>query len=101
METLDNGLQMFDSRAECQTWIDSRLFRFSYSIGKATMPGFEVSAATVPDMWTHSIQRSTGTVIDPTQSDYVRNDMDEPVSKYAKPVRHHGKWFAFLGKKRK
>lgn len=100
METLANGLQVFDSRAECQAWIDSRVIRISYVIGKASMPGFQTSGAVVPDMWTSELQKSGGAVLDPKAPDYVKSDMDEPVSNYAKPVRHADKWFAFMGKKK-
>jgi hypothetical protein len=101
METLQNGLQVFDSRAECQAWIDSRVIRFTYALSKVVMPGFQTAAAPVPDMWTHTFEKSGGLVLDPKAPDYVKSDMDEPVSKYAKPVRHADKWFAFMGKKKK
>ena len=95
------GPQLFGSREECQCWIDSRVIRVSYAMGKVTMPGFETAAAPVPDMWTLALQKQGGIVLDPTQSDYIKSDVDEALSKYAKPVRQGRSWIAFMGKKRK
>ena len=101
VETLPNGIQTFTSREECQKWIDSRVIRFTYTMGRVVMPGFNTAAAPVPDMWTTEVQKNSGAILDPLAPDYVKSDSDEPVSKYAKPVRHFDKWFAFMGKKKK
>lgn len=101
MEALPNGIQTFASREECQKWIDSRVIRFSYTMSKVVIPGFETAASSVPNMWTFEPKKSSGEILDPSAPGYVRQDTDEPVSKYAKPVRHFDKWFAFVGNKKK
>ena len=96
------GPQLFNSREECQGWIDSRVIRFSYSIGKAALPGIKTAKQTyIPDMWTTEFQKDGGIVLDPSAADFVKKDGDEPLSKYAKPVRNGKSWVAFMGTKRK
>lgn len=92
----------FNSRDECQKWIDARVIRFSYSIGKVVLPGVKTEKQTyIPDMWTTNVEKDGGIVLDPTTADYVKRDEDEPLNKYAKPVRQGRGWIAFMGKKKR
>jgi hypothetical protein len=96
------GPQIFSSRDECQEWIKSRVIRFSYVVSKVALPGVKTDKTTfIPDMWTTSIEKDGGVVLDPTQPDYANTGMDEPLSKYARPVRQGREWVAFMGQKKK
>lgn len=92
----------FKSRDECQKWIDSRVIRFSYAVKKVVMPGVKTDAKTyIPNMWTTTIQKDGSVVLNPSDPGYVKEDGDEPLKDYAKPVRQGREWIAFMGEKKK
>jgi hypothetical protein len=95
-------VETFNSRDECQKWIDSRVIRFAYSFQKVALPGVKTDTKTyIPDMWTTAVEKDGGIVLDPTAPDYEKGSEDEPLRNYAKPVRQGRTWIAFMGKKRK
>lgn len=92
----------FDSREACQKWIDSRVIRFSYAFKKVGLPGIKTDAKTyVPDMWTTAFEKDGSIVLDPLSPSYKKQDGDEPLKDYARPVRQGRSWIAFMGKKKR
>ena len=67
----------FTSRALCQSWIDDRVLRFQIKMHLVETPGGLVA---VP-------QKGPGKVVLSASPDYKKMAYDEPLSRYAEPVR--------------
>jgi hypothetical protein len=78
----------FDTKQDCQDWIDSRVVRFKLRVhhGKDKDGNFIVGA----------MQKSDGKIIDKTADGFKPQAYDEPLTYYAEPVSEDDKWLAVM-----
>lgn len=78
----------FDTKAECQAWIDSRIVRFKLIArhGKDKKGKLVVAA----------LQKTEGRIIDTATEGFKSQAYDEPLAAYAEPVFEDEKWLAVM-----
>ena len=79
----------FKSRPECQSWIKDRIVRFRLKMIKTRVPGVEVKFTYVP-------QKFDGKIININSDGFEDLVGDEPLNKYASPVKKAGEWLAVM-----
>jgi hypothetical protein len=77
----------FNTRAECQEWIKDRVIRFKLAMGNVM---FEDGVAGL------SQRKADGRILNIKSEGYKSGALDEPLKKYAKPVRSGTKWLAAM-----
>jgi len=79
----------FDTKDECQGWIQTRIVRFKLRIahGKDKDGNFAVG----------QLQKADGRIFVTTAEDYKVTSLDEPLSNYAAPLQQESKkWVAVM-----
>lgn len=78
----------FDTKAECQAWIDDRIVRFKLiaSHGKDKNGKIVVGA----------LQKTEGRILNKTIEGFKEQAYDEPLTNYAEPVKEDDKWLAVM-----
>jgi len=82
----ENAAQ-FDTKVECQAWIDSRVVRFKLRMVNVTRPG----AAT-----TYDAQKFDGKIHNTRAEDFKESGTDEPLKLYAAPTKQGEVWMAAM-----
>jgi hypothetical protein len=82
------GAVKFDSRKECQEWIDERVVRFKLRMVKA--------ATATPGEYTFVPQKCDGQIVHTKTEDFKKSATDEPLKNYASPLKDDGKWLAVM-----
>lgn len=81
------GAKTFATKADCQKWIRDRAVRFKLAVEPVELPNGE----------TVLTQRKTdGRIVDITADGYKAGGLDEPLKRYAKPVRQGDRWMAVM-----
>jgi len=79
----------FDSREQCQAWINSRVVRFKLKMVKAQIAGSPGEITFVP-------QKCDGKIVDTASDGFTASGTDEPLANYAAPELHNDKWVAVM-----
>jgi hypothetical protein len=78
----------FDTKQECQAWIDDRIVRFKLRMMKA--------ATQTPGEFTYVPKKEQGMIICKLNEDFKKSGTDEPLSNYAEPVKQEKTWLAIM-----
>ena len=78
----------FDSKKECQEWIDDRIVRFKLRMIKAQTQ--------TPGEFTYVPKKEQGMIICKSNEDFKESGTDEPLSNYAEPVKQDANWLAIM-----
>lgn len=78
----------FETKQECQDWIDKRVVRFKLKVahGRDGKGNFAVG----------QLRKTDGRIIDKTIDGFKPQSFDEPLDNYAEPVLENGKWLAVM-----
>ncbi|MGD9726950.1 MAG: hypothetical protein AB7L09_00640 [Nitrospira sp.] len=78
----------FDSKSECQRWIDARIVRFKLRVQHGLNKDGHLVVA--------SLQKAEGRIIDSAIDGFHSQAYDEPLGDYAEPVQEGEKWLAVM-----
>lgn len=78
----------FETKAECQAWIDSRIVRFKLRARHGKDKNGKLIVA--------ALQKSDGRILDKTAEGFKSQSFDEPLTNYAEPVKEDDKWLAVM-----
>jgi len=84
----------FDTRKECQEWIDARVVRFKLRMVKMRMPAKPLPNEA--DTYEYIPKKTDGKIINTLAEDFAPSGTDEPLGNYAEPVQSDGKWMAVM-----
>lgn len=77
----------FDTKAQCREWIKDRVIRFKLAVENVVFPDGVVGL---------SQRKTDGRIVNIKSEGYKPDGLDEPLKKYAKPVRNGAKWMAAM-----
>lgn len=77
----------FDTKDECRQWIADRVIRFKLAMRNVQFSDGEVGLGQ---------SKKDGRIVNTKEEGYKPDGLDEPLKKYAKPVRENGKWMAVM-----
>lgn len=88
MDLLDEDkASTFNTRAECLEWIQERVIRFKLAVNDVVLPNGVTGL---------SQRKTDGRILSTKAEGYKPGGLDEPLKRYAKPVRQNGKWMAVM-----
>ena len=77
----------FDTKAECQAWIDARIVRFKLRMINVSLPGEATS---------YDPQKFGGSIHDTCNEDFKESGTDEPLKLFAAPAKQGEVWMAAM-----
>lgn len=79
----------FKTQSECRSWIKDRIVRFRLKMIRTPVSGTKLKFTYVP-------QKFDGKIINIGSDGFKELVGDEPLNKYASPVKKDGKWLAVM-----
>jgi hypothetical protein len=84
----EDQAEHFDTRGECQQWINDRIVRFKLKIANGRDKDGNFACG--------PLRKTDGRILNTTAEGFKGGGIDEPLSNYAEPVQRDGKWLPVM-----